>query len=293
MPLHRWKWAKHGSLLTLVLVGTMLKGPLAFADTTDDRIDKEQKPLYELGIGAGSGYFLHYPASDQGKWRSVVVPTVLYRGSIFRADEEDGLRARLVSHPSYGVEISGAGTLPIPSDENSARQGMPDLDLLGEVGPQLYIKIQKDEDLEARLLFPLRFASSTDFSSVHPRGFTFTPGFQVRAPLQNSLGTISFTVSPTFGSSQYQEYFYGVADRYATPNRPAYRASAGYIGTRTEIGFFTEWHRVSFYAQVDYNNYQKAKNAKSPLFKADHAVSGFFGISWLLYQSEAKEDDRE
>lgn len=266
--------------------------PIVKAEITEDLPLKGERPLYELGLGAGTGFLPHYPASDQGKWRTLALPTFVYRGSFLRADEEDGVRAKLLSGPRFGIELSGAGALPAPSKENSARGGMPDLDLLGEMGPQLYLRIQKHGVVESRLLFPLRVAASSDLKRVDWRGYTFSPGFDIRFLLPKTYGAIRFKANALFGSEDYQEYFYDVSPRYATPDRPAYSSSGGYVGTYTDLGYSAEWKRWAVFIQVGYNNFQNARNRTSPLFKSEHNMSGIAGVRWLLYQSDEKENAR-
>lgn len=280
------------NLFWLIFFCHLLNVSLANAEIIEDFPLREKKSLYEIGIGGGSGFFPHYPGSDQVKWRSILAPAIRYRGWIFRADEEEGARAKLVTKPRYGVELSGSGTFPAPSEENSARTGMPDLDLLGEIGPQFYYVLKKGQSFQTRFILPFRSAFSTDFAKVLYRGYTLTPGFDVRMIFPESSGALRFRTTAYFASTHYQEYYFDVAEAYATVERPAYFSKGGYLGTRADMTYSVEWGRLGFFLSLAYNNFQNSINDESPLFKTKHTFSGVFGFSWFLYRSDAKEEDR-
>ncbi len=278
--------------LKLLYVGLLFGISSAQAEITEDLASKERKPLYEIGIGAGSGFFSHYPASDQGQWRSLILPTLRYRGSIFRADEEDGVRAKILSDPRYGIELSGAGILPVPSDANSARIGMPDLDLLGEAGPQLYFILLKNSTFECRFFLPVRVAASTNFSNLRFRGYTTAPGIDFRKLLPKPFGAVRLKLSTVFASREYQEYYYDVSEEYVTSDRNAHRSDGGYLGARSDVSYSAEWDRIAVFFQVGYQNYKGARNSASPLFRSEHNLSGLVALRWLLFKSNIREDDR-
>lgn len=263
-----------------------------YAEISEDLPSLVKKPLYEFGIGAGTGFFPHYPAARQGQTRSAAIPTIRYRGLFLRADEEDGVRAKIISDPRYGLELSGSGALPAASNDNDARRGMPDLDLLGEGGPQVYLRLHKESGSELRMLFPLRAAVSTDFSNIKYQGYTFSPAIDVRMLLPESYGALRIRFSAMFGSDEYQQYYYDVPQQYATVERSAYRASGGFMGLRTELGYSVDWGRFAVFTSFGYNDFRWSANTKSPLFTTEHTISGLIGFRWLLYESDLREGDK-
>jgi hypothetical protein len=48
----------------------------------------EEKPLWELGIGAGILYMPDYRGSDEGRLYVLPYPYVVYRGGILKIDEQ-------------------------------------------------------------------------------------------------------------------------------------------------------------------------------------------------------------
>lgn len=272
----------------LLLLSLFLSAP-AHAEVGEDLSAREVKPLLELGLGGGAGTFPHYPASDQAQFKWIVVPTFRYRGNVLRADEEDGPRARLLAGPNYGIEVSGLGSLPASSDKNDARKGMPDLDLLGEIGPQGYWKAQRNEHLETRIVLALRAAGSTNFRSFHSRGFTASPGVELRVLLADHKSALRGRATAVFATENYQGYYYDVAPQFVTAARGAYKASGGYLGNRTELLYATEWDRLVMFVFGVYSNFDGARNQGSPLYKARHSFTGILGLGWLFYRSDSME----
>lgn len=272
-------------------IGISLGTSTAVAEIRENLPNSERKPLFELGIGAGSGYFPHYPASDQGKWLSIALPTFRYRGSFLKADEEDGVRATILSSANYGIELSGSYVLPARSRENSARSGMPDLDVLGEIGPLLHLHLFRDPTHSIRFVLPVRGAgsSSLNFSRIKHRGFTASLGFDLRMRLPDELGVVRLRLGVVFASQEYHAYFYDVSDRYVNESRRRYTSSKGYLGANSDLDYSVEWDSFATFIQFGFSSYQKAANEASPLFRSDQALSGLIGLRWLLYKSDALE----
>ena len=89
----------------------------------------EELPLYELGIGAGSYHSPHYLGADQDFSLLLPVPYFVYRGKYVRTDRS-GIKTILFDNNRFDLSISLGGGLPVDSEDNRAREGVPDLDLL-------------------------------------------------------------------------------------------------------------------------------------------------------------------
>lgn len=250
---------------------------------------RSNKPLYEFGIVGGSAFVPDYPASDQGRLRSLVVPQFRYRGLRLRSDEEDSLKARLLLNPSYGFDLSGSGAFSADSDKNEARKGMKDLDWLGEIGPRFYLFLVRTEKLWVRLFFPIRMAFSTDLTSTTYQGLVFAPAFNTRYYFDESkFNSIIFGVTRTHTTHQIQEYYFEVDPKFATPERPAYDAKSGYMATSSSLAYIYEKDHTGIYFGMAVNSYKGGANAGSPLHKADYTYAAFIGLSYLFYQSEER-----
>jgi len=248
-------------------------------------------PKFEAGLGGGGGWLPDYPAAGQNHLRGLVVPYVIYRGEILRSDDQ-GVRGRFYNSDSIGLDLSFSGAFPSSSDNNRARQGMPDLDWQGEVGPSFRLTLWRDQEIPQRLNLelPVRAVFSTDLSSVHYRGLTASPELAYeRLGLGRTGSRLRVGLGPVFATGRLMDYFYRVDPEYARPDRPAYDAQAGYLGTRLQFSYrmpLTE--RLSVVAGGRIESFHGAANDDSPLFRNEWNTSVALGFSWSLYRSDAR-----
>src|ERR1035437_3220730 len=139
-------------------------------------IESTTSPLWELGAGGGGTYVPDYPGSDQAHTWGIPFPYVIYRGEFLHSDRRGAARIRLVDKASYEFNVSGSGGLPSSSAGNHAREGMPDLEWLGEAGPRFMVDLYRGPNLTLlRVALPLRFAYSWDGRRMRDRGYVFAP----------------------------------------------------------------------------------------------------------------------
>jgi outer membrane scaffolding protein for murein synthesis (MipA/OmpV family) len=247
-------------------------------------------PVFEAGLAAGGGWLPDYPAAGQNHFQGLAFPYLIYRGEILRSDDQ-GVRGRFYTSDAIGLDLSFSGAFPTSSDRNRARDGMPDLDWQGEVGPSLRLTLWRDAETPQRvnLELPLRAVFSTDLSSVHYRGLTASPELAFeRQGLGRPGSRLRVGLGPVFGTERLMDYYYEVDERYERPDRPAYRAKGGYLGTRMQFSYrvpVTE--RVSAVAGGRVESFRGATNDGSPLFRRDWNVSLVLGFSWSLYRSDS------
>lgn len=252
----------------------------------------QQLPVAELGIAGGGGWLPAYPASDQNRWRGLAVPYFIYRGSIFRSDDQ-GLRARADLADGIELSVSASGGVNASSNDITARQGMPDLDWLGEIGPTLRFTLWRGEGEGGprRIVLdtPVRAVFSTDWSSVSFRGFTFAPDIAYEhVNFLSPFARLRLSAGVVFGSERYADYFYEVDPQYARPGRPAYGASPGYVGSRLSVSYRLPLsERLSVVAGGRVENFSGAANADSPLFRSEWNFSVVAGFAFSFWRSEA------
>jgi len=255
----------------------------------------QQLPVFEAGVAAGGGWLPAYPASDQNRWRGLVVPYVIYRGDLFRADDT-GLRAR--TNLTQGIELSVSASAGFNGSSRDivAREGMPDLDWLGEIGPTLRFTLWRADDAAQprRILLdtPVRAVFSTDWSSVSFRGFTFAPDIAYEhVHFLSPFARLRLSAGVVFGTDRYTDYFYQVDPEFARPGRQAYDSSAGYVGSRVSVSYRMPVNeRVSLVAGGRIENFSGAANAGSPLFRREWNASVVAGVAVSLWRSEARVD---
>ena len=276
---------------TALFLTTLL---LASAATADDTVPTQdsggvKQPLWEIGVAAGAGVVPDYPGSDRYRARVIPFPYFVYRGHLFRSDE-NGARLRADVRPDVELDVSGGASFSTHSDASGPRAGMPDLDYLLELGPNLKITFDRPSPTSRWLLeLPVRVVVSTNGSNFGYRGLIFNPlvGIQERS-LFGSRWSGYASAGPEFTTARFQQYFYQVDPQYARPDRPAYSAHGGYFGSRLELGVSHKIGRdvrVFFYGRLD--DYNGARNDDSPLLKAKVGYSAFVGFSWAIWHSDA------
>lgn len=255
----------------------------------------QQLPVFEAGIAGGGGWTPAYPASNQNHWRGLLVPYMIYRGDLFRADE-GGVRARARLSEDIELSVSASGGFNAHSNDITAREGMPDLDWLGEIGPNVRFVLWRGGQAEQpqRLVLdtPVRAVFSTDWTSVSFRGFTFAPDIAYEhVHFLSPFARLRLSAGVVFGTGRYADYFYQVDPEYARPDRPAYDAQPGYVGARVSVSYRLPLsERISVVAGGRIENFSGAANADSPLFRTEWNVSVAAGFAISLWRSEARVD---
>ena len=188
------------------------------------------------------------------------------------------------------LDISIAGNVPVPGGKVEAREGMPGLDTVGEIGPELEINLwnKHHDEYSLRLNLPLRAVFSVGDPLVKYQGWNFSPFLQ----LQRRTGTESnwhryrLSVGPIFADSKYHNYFYEVEPRFETISRPEYHPDAGYSGSRITLAF-ARYSKTFFYAAfLRYDSLSNAKFIDSPLVEAKSYLAGGFAFAWIFKKSK-------
>ena len=246
-----------------------------------------RRPLLEAGVFGGGGLVPDYPAADRAEARPLLLPWVVYRGELFQSDE-NGLRGRLYRATDLELTINFNGSLA-SSSSGGAREGMPDLDYLGEIGPSLRWSAWRDETRRTRLSLevPLRAAFGTDLSRIRHRGFVFAPEIALeRFAVVTPEGRARIGLGPVFASGGLMDYWYRVKPNEARPGRPEYNADGGFLGLRLQFSYRTPLtERLSLTAGGRVENFSGATNEGSPLFRSDFNVTVVGGLSMTLYRT--------
>ena len=241
-------------------------------------------PLWEAGLGVAPLVFPDYRGSSKYRAHVLPLPYVIYRGDILRIDRQ-GVRGRLFETPRLRLEMSADGAVPVISDDNPRRRGMPDLDPIFELGPSLNVFLHQGELVRTRLRLPARAVMATDFRSVQHVGWKAHPQISLDIPAAVQGWNLGLSVGPLFGDRRYHGYYYGVSPTHATPSRPAYQASGGYSGAAVLLSTSRRFNRTWFGAFLRYDNLDGAVFLDSPLVETRHAVMAGMAVTWVFKQS--------
>ncbi|WP_374565641.1 MipA/OmpV family protein [Ideonella sp.] len=241
----------------------------------------EDKPLWELGIGAGALVLPHYRGADQSHVWLLPVPYAVYRGELFKADR-DGARATLFDGERSELNLSLAASAPTRSEDNHARQGMADLSPTLEAGPVWNYTLLRGDDHRLDLRLPLRAAFTVESS---PRHIGWISNPHINLDQRWNDWALGLQTGPLFADRRYHAYFYDVREADVAPGRPAYRAGAGYAGWQATaalsrsfgdywLGLFVKADQIAGHAITD-----------SPLVRERQQFSAGVALTWVFARS--------
>jgi outer membrane scaffolding protein for murein synthesis (MipA/OmpV family) len=253
--------------------------------------DDTRQPLWEVGVIAGGVSTPAYPGAAERSNRALALPFIIYRGKVFRSDQS-GINARLLKSDLLELDVGFAASLPSRSEAGAARAGMPDLGTLLEAGPRLKVNLVRPTPFSrVRLDFPLRAVVEAK-GGVHHQGWTFEPKLVYDWRDASARWTGDAYVGAVWGDRQINGYFYDVAPRYATLNRPAYAADSGLMLTRVGLSGSRKLNEdLRVFGFVRSETYSGSANRASPLMKRNTGSSAGIGLAWTLRRSERRAAD--
>ena len=268
-------------------LGFLLVASLA-AGAVTSKADTLPQPVWELGAGLGALAFPPWIGSRQHDAYVLPVPYFVYRGERIQADR-NGIRGLLFDSGSLALRLSLAASPP-PNDRGDAlRDGMPGLDPVFELGPELRWLAWESRDMHTALYLrlPLRAAIAASGDGLDSVGWFASPALNLEIHEWPAPGwKIGINTGPVFGDADYHAYYYDVAPRYANAGRPAYEADAGYGGLQL-TGSLTRrrgnWW-VGAFVRAQY--IRGAAFEDSPLVRTDTSVAGGIAFAWVFERSE-------
>jgi outer membrane scaffolding protein for murein synthesis (MipA/OmpV family) len=273
-------------------------GLLALAAPAGNAVAQtEAEPLWELGLGGGGGWLPDYPAAGQNHLRGLALPYVVYRGEWLRAGEDRALvRGIFFDSDRIELDISLAGSLPVDSGDNDAREGLDDLDYLGEIGPSLSWYFARDEDgNELRLDLQFRAMLSTDLSDFDYVGLVFHPMLAQEFADAGGIEGLdtNWAFSLRFADEGVMDLFYEVPLAAANAERAEFDAEAGYLGASLYGGLsYQVTDRLRLAVGGSIASYAGARNRDSALFVDETNFALGTGFVWSIWQSERRAKHR-
>lgn len=254
---------------------------------------KQIKPLWELGLGAATLYSPDYPSSSQKQARVIALPYVVYRGDVLRIGDGQAVRAVAFENDRVELDMSFAAAFDADSEDNKLRRGMPDLDYMFQIGPQMKIAVADfifdDESLgELTLALQARGVFSTDIGSIDHHGYVFEPMLRYKHTgfLSPKLD-MTISLKPQWATSQLHEYFFDVEPNYVTADRSQYSSDGGYFGTGLNLyASYRVNENLRGFIGVQSTSHHGAANEHSPLYEKDFTVGFGAGIILKLFESK-------
>jgi outer membrane scaffolding protein for murein synthesis (MipA/OmpV family) len=249
-----------------------------------------EKPLWELGAGISALSLPDYRGSDQSSLYAIPFPYLVYRGAFLKADRH-GIRGTFFGSDRLELNLSLGASLPVNSDDNRARQGMPDLQPTVELGPSLDLNLWRTPDRRTRLdlRLPVRTAVTVK-GGMDDVGWVFSPRLNLDISDVAGLAgwNLGLLAGPMVGSARNHDYFYTVAPQYATAGRPAYEAKGGYAGSQFMMTASKRYPKYWLGAFARWDSLKGAVFADSPLVKREGYFAAGVGIAWILGESSTR-----
>jgi MipA family protein len=276
----------------LLILGFIVTSGVAGAQEkkTEGVTTTTSKPLWELGVGVGGLRAPAYIGAEQSTQRALPLPYFVYRGDVFRIDE-DGVEARILKGENYEFDLSLGASLGGGNQKIKLRDGMPKLGPSFEIGPRFSLTIARpSKDSKISLGVPVRAVLEFN-GGVKARGFIVEPN--VNFTKQDIGWGISLVAQAgvIWGDQRVQQHYYSVLPQYATSARPTYTAKAGLLTTRLSVGAFkdlTPNMGVGLFVRSDLAS--NAANQKSPLHVRNNGYTVGIGFNYTFAKSSVMVD---
>lgn len=242
---------------------------------------------FDLGVGLTALSFPDYPGASSARTFLLPFPYIVYSNRFIDVNR-DKVRGKLLAGRRLSVDIDFAGSVGVDSSRNPEREGMPNLDWIGEAGPALRYRIWSGSGgrhLDAVL--PLRSAVSFHVLTLHRRGWILAPRLEFESELERRGYRYNWTVTAAvnYADSDYHRYVYGVESPYATVDRPAYAPPGGYGGFHVAMGFSVRRGDLWYGAFCRYVDLQHAVFNASPLVSHQNYITAGAAVAWIIKSS--------
>jgi MipA family protein len=247
-------------------------------------------PQWEAGVGLSLIRFPDYRGSNEFRTYAFPIPYYVYRGERIKVDRES-VRGQFFKTDRVELDFSVNGTVPIKSDKNATRKGMPDLDATLEFGPSLNTTLWRSDDRRETLVLrlPVRAVIASDFKKFDDAGWVSHPVLNLDIKnIGRSGWNLGILGGPLYLSSRYNQRIYGVSPQFATATRPAYNAKGGYGGSNFLVGVSKRYDRLWVGAFAKYDSLAGASFNDSPLVKKQQYASLGVAVSWVFAVSEKR-----
>lgn len=245
----------------------------------------ELKPQWELGVGVGSIIQPDYLGADESRSYTTLYPFGIYRKPKYSIDR-NGVNGSLLGIGDFGVGLSFGAQLPVDSDDNQTRSGMPDLEAQLEFGPNMHYLLRERGSSSVKIELPVRMSLSVHNGDYE--GVTANPRVVWR--FKSAAWKNNISIGSVFSEQRYSQRIYAVEQSFEREGRNRFAAKGGYSGSKLSFAGSRRYDVFLVAAFFSYSNLDGVANKRSPLLKRQHNYSAGVAVTWLFKVSGKSVD---
>lgn len=283
--------------LVFLLIHFFSSNPVIAEESETATTFVRTKPLWELHLFGSVARLPLYRGSDDYRTYTVPLAYIIYRGSLFQADR-GGLRGILFRSDHLETTFSFYGNPPV-DDDDTAREGMGDLDPIIEAGPALKWFFLGRHPRQYLYFRPaIRWTASIglpDNLKTHHTGWRGLINliYQYEPSWWDNRWRFGVNLGADFADRRYHRTFYEVPATFARPDRPRYKANGGFGGF--SLAGSVSYRLTDYLSLILYGRWDALGEAvyqDSPLVEEENNLIGAVALNWRLYTSKKRVDAR-
>jgi len=249
----------------------------------------ERSSHYSIGMGVSMMTLDDYIGADESQFYIIPTPYIYYESDTVVIDR-NAFEGNLFNNKNWHLAVDAAGSIPVDSEKNKAREGMSDLNWVGELGPSLeyYFSGNSRSQNRTYLDVAVRKAINTDFKKISDTGWTgqisLNNKYQFKSNVFGGKTTLDSAAALLFHSDKYSQYFYSVSADEVNKNRAEYSAKGGYAGARLSLG--GTWRNgniwIGLFSRYTYLNNTSFEN--SPLIRSSSNLLIGLSVSYIFIE---------
>jgi outer membrane scaffolding protein for murein synthesis (MipA/OmpV family) len=276
---------KHAHLLPVALTGLLTVALTSSASAQVEENGQAKLPLWEVGAGVGVLVAPAYLGSSVTRAYAAPWPYFVYRGERLHANRE-GVGASLIATDRLKLDLSISGALPVRSS-GTAREGMRDLPLVGEVGPVLKYALVDEDEHRWSIRLPIRYGMGVKSGGLESVGWIADPTLRGTETIKLFGKNVDWGVdfSVKFQDRRFNNFYYRVTPAEATANRAAFEATGGFSGVSVNTGLLARFDDVVVGGFIGASDLAGSRIAHSSLVEQKTNVYGGIAVFWIFSKS--------
>lgn len=237
------------------------------------------KENFVFGLGMSVLSTPAYIGSEKQNLTILPFPYIEYTGKYLSIDR-DRIYNEFYNSEKVQIELSIRGMLPAESAD-TAREGMPDLDAMLEIGPKITYNIFSKDKLKINLEIPMRAALSLGDSLFEYEGYFSSFDLKYENYIFDYY-QINFITGLGFSDKKINNYYYEVDSKYVNINRSEYHSKSGYSDFHNTFSITRKDKSFWYGGFIKHYYLNSAVYEDSPLVETNNSLFTGFAFSYLF-----------